>query len=72
EDGGGGKSDLGHFKYSSILMFCPRALGGIRVARTTPRWSCPAAVSNHEIVRTEPFGSILKSAKRRVGHNFLS
>ncbi|CCV12868.1 hypothetical protein MESS4_510035 [Mesorhizobium sp. STM 4661] len=23
EDSGGGKSDLGHFNYSSILMFCP-------------------------------------------------
>src|SRR3569832_914018 len=40
EDGGGGKSDLGHFIYSRISLFCPSSgvpLGGFRVARTTSR-----------------------------------
>ncbi|WP_141245453.1 hypothetical protein [Mesorhizobium sp. WSM3864] len=43
----------------------------IRVARTTPRWVGPVAISNHEDVQIEPFGSTLKSREQRGCHILL-
>ncbi|WP_204280147.1 hypothetical protein, partial [Raoultella ornithinolytica] len=64
-----------HFRYSrfsKVLSVKWRAFIGNRVARTTPKWVCPTAGSNHEIVPTHGLIGVLKSEIGGCSEYFLS